>query len=350
MGLAKILQTGGIIGGTAIAFSLLIPLGPDPMGTQSITIWVAIVAVGSIALLYSNRYSLIERGAFLLVALFALFTVLIALGLPFTPFAYEGTDILEGLRFAIPAGALGAALAMFGITGVGADEITAYTYWCVEKGYARWSGPPDGSEEWAARAQGWIRVMYKDCAISWVIYTFSTIAFYIMGAAVLNPQGLVVEGNELLEVLSRMYTDVLGEWANVFFLIGAIVVLMSTLWAAIPSWARMYANFVSELGIFDWWDYTARNRWVRGWVVALPIIWALAYLVVASPVIMVQIGGVATGIFLLAVVVAVWYLRKTEVDSRLYGGRRFHVLLVISSVAIALLGVYSGLNVFGLAG
>ena len=28
---------------------------------------------------------------------------------------------------------------MFGITGVGADEITFYTYWCVEKGYARWA-------------------------------------------------------------------------------------------------------------------------------------------------------------------------------------------------------------------
>jgi hypothetical protein len=63
---------------------------------------------------------------------------------------------------------------------------------------------------------------------------------------------------------------------------------------------------------------------------------------------MVQIGGVATGIFLLAVVVAVWYLRRTEVDPRLYGGGAFNAVLIISSIAIVLLGVYSALSVFGL--
>ena len=63
---------------------------------------------------------------------------------------------------------------------------------------------------------------------------------------------------------------------------------------------------------------------------------------------MVQIGGVTTGAFLLAAVVAVWYLRRTETDPRLHGGRLFAALLVVSSVAIALLGVYTALSVFGL--
>ena len=81
--------------------------------------------------------------------------------------------------------------------------------------------------------------------------------------------------------------------------------------------------------------------------VALPILWGAAYLLIQAPVIMVQIGGVATGIFLLAVVVAVWYLRRTEVDPRLYCGGLFNAVL-ISSIAIVLLGVYSALSVFGL--
>lgn len=347
MALAKILQTGGIVGAVAIALSLLFPLGSDPLGRQSLTIWVVIVVAVSIALLVSNKYSRIERVAFVLVASFALFTILIAIGLPFTPLGYGGGDLLEGMQFAIPAGTLGAAVAMFGITGVGADEITVYTYWCVDKGYARWAGPPDGSQEWADRAHGWIRVMYKDAFVSWVIYTFATLAFYLMGAAVLNAQGLLVEGNELLTTLSRMYTDVLGEWANVIFLVGAIVVLGSTLWAAIPSWARMFANFCSIIKIFDWSDGVVRDRWIRGFIVVLPIVWGAAYLVVESPVVMVQIGGVATGIFLLAVVVAMWYLRNTEVDKRLYGARLFHILLVVSSIAIALLGVYTVASVLG---
>ena len=45
---------------------------------------------------------------------------------------------------------------------------------------------------------------------------------------------------------------------------------------------------------------------------------------------------------------AVWYLRHTEVDPRLYGGGLFNAVLVLSSIAIVLLGVYSALSVLGL--
>ncbi|WP_020574689.1 Nramp family divalent metal transporter [Actinopolymorpha alba] len=348
LALSKVLQLGGIIGGVAVACSVLLPFG-EPLGATSLAIWTAIIVVGSIAMLYSSRYSLIERGAFVMVVIFSVLTVAIAFGLPFTPFAYEGGDLLEGLALGIPVGALGAAVAMFGITGVGADEITFYTYWCVEKGYARWVGPPDGSDAWVRRANGWIRVMYKDALVSWVIYTFSTLAFFIMGAAVLHPQGLKPQGNEMLTTLSRMYTDTLGEWATVTFLIGAIAVLGSTLWAAIPSWSRMYVNVLATFGVLDWSDPQARERRIKRFIVGLPLIWGAAYLLISSPVVMVQIGGVMTGIFLLAVAVAVWYLRRTEVDSRLYGGRAFNVLLVISTIAIGLLGAYTFVNVFGFA-
>ncbi len=347
LALSKLLQLGGIIGGVAVAFSAMLPLGGDPLSSTSLTIWTCVVAVGSIAMLYSNRYTLIERGAVALVVVFSIVTILIAIGLPFTPFPYDGADIAGGMTFLIPAGALGAALAMFGITGVGADEITFYTYWCVEKGYARWTGPNDGSEEWARRANGWIRVMYKDAAVSWVIYTFGTLAFYLMGASVLEPQGLVPEGNGMITTLSRIYTDTLGEWASIIFLVGAIAVLGSTMWASIPSWARMYSNVLATLGVFDWQDSAARLRWIRVFTVVLPILWGLTYLTIQEPVVMVQIGGVMTGIFLVAVVIAVWYLRQTETDPRLHGGRLFNVLLLVSSVAIGLLGVYTLLDVFG---
>jgi Mn2+/Fe2+ NRAMP family transporter len=347
LALSKLLQLGGIIGGTAAAFSILLPIVGEPLGFTSLLLWTCILAIGSIALLYSNRYTLIERGAAVLVVTFTAVTVVIALGLPLTPFAYGFDDLGSGLAFLIPAGTIGAALAMFGITGVGADEITFYTYWCVEKGYARWVGPNDGSEAWVRRANGWIRVMYKDAMLSWVIYTFGTLAFYLMGAAVLHPQGLVPQGNGMITTLSRLYTDTLGEWASVLFLIGAIAVLGSTMWAAIPSWSRMYTNLLATFGVLDWQDPVARLRWIRVFTVVLPVLWAILFLTIQSPVIMVQIAGVATGIFLIAVVWAVYYLRRTETDPRLHGGRAFAVCLAVSSVAIALVGVYSLLDVLG---
>jgi Mn2+/Fe2+ NRAMP family transporter len=347
LALSKVLQTGGIVGSVAVAFSILLPIGGDPLGSTSVLVWTLVVVAGTVAALYSNRYALIERVAVGLVVIFSLVTVIIAAGLPFTPFAYGADDLLGGLTFSIPAGALGAAVAMFGLTGVSVDEISSYPYWCIEKGYARWVGPNDGSADWERRAKGWIRVMYKDALLSWVVYTVTTMAFFVMGAAVLHPQGIVPEGNEMITTLSRLYTDTLGEWASVLFLVGAIAVLGSTLWAATPAWSRMYANLLSCAGAFDWNDPAARTRWVRGFTVALPVVWGVVYLFVQSPVVMILIGGVMSGVFLLAAVVAVWYLRRSETDPRLHGGGLFTVSLVVSSVAIGLLGVYSVLNVFG---
>jgi Mn2+/Fe2+ NRAMP family transporter len=348
MVLAKVLQIGGIVGGTAIAFSVLFPIGGDALGEPSRTIWHVLVIVTTIVVLRSSRYQLVERGAIALVVAFSVMTVGIAVGLPFTPWGYSIGDLASGLTFELPPAAIGAAVAMFGITGVGADEITMYNYWCIEKGYARWVGPNDGSEAWLRRAKGWTRVMYKDAVLSMAVYTFATVAFFMMGAAVLHPQGLVPRGNEMITTLARMYTDALGPWAMHFYLVGAIAVLGSTLWVSVPSHSRMYANLLATLGVFEWKDARARMRWVQGFGVALPIVWGLASLLSRQPVLMVQIGGVMTGVFLLAVLVATWYLRRTETDARLHGGATATVLLVASTIAIAVLGIYTMLSTLGI--
>ncbi len=347
MVMSKVLQVGGIVGGTAIAFSVLFPLGADPLSDPSRTIWHVILITGTILLLHRSSYRFIERGAFLMVVTFSAMTVAIAFGLPLTPWGYTAADLWSGLSFHLPAAALGAAVAMFGITGVGADEITMYNYWCIEKGYARWVGPNDGSDAWRRRARGWMKVMYKDATVSMAIYTFATVAFYIMGAAVLKPQGLMPRGNAMITTLARMYTDALGPWAMRLYLVGAIAVLGSTLWAAVPSHARMYANFLSTVGVFDWSDERRRMRWVRGFTIGLPILWGGSSLVLQQPVLMIQIGGVMTGVFLLAVLVATWYLRAKETDAGVLGGPIFNTLLLVSTAAIALLGLYTASSALG---
>ncbi|MEV7090523.1 Nramp family divalent metal transporter [Streptomyces sp. NPDC093085] len=348
MDFAKMLQRGGLIGGTAAACSILLPLGGPALGTTSLTIWTVITVAAVIALMYSGRYSAVEKTAFVTVVIFTLITVGLALGLPWTDFSYGTGELAAGLTFAIPAGTVGFAVAMFGITGVGADEMTTYTYWCLEKGYARWTGPDDGTEERARRAEGWIRVMRIDALLSWAVCTLCTLAFYVIGAAVLHPQGLVPQGNEMITTLSRVYTDTLGPWAHVLFLVGAIAVLFSTLVGSTASVPRLWTNTLGLLGVIDWTDVRVRTRAVRVLTVALPPLWASFYLFIRSPVLMVQIGGVAGGIFLLAVVIAVWHLRAADVDERFRRSRGLNTALVASSTAIGALGVYSVLEVFGL--
>ncbi|WP_207212084.1 Nramp family divalent metal transporter [Promicromonospora panici] len=346
MAISKLIQTGGLIGGMAAALSILLPLGLGPLSPAAMTIWAVVVTVVAIATLIANRYGLIENVATFLTMAFVAVTVLVVIALPFSEFAYSAADLGSGLSLQLPLGALGIALTMFGLTGVASEEITAYTYWCLEKGYARWSGPNDGSDAYRRRARGWIAVMQKDAIVSWVIYTVSTAAFFVLGAAVLHPQGLIPEGNEMILTLSETFAGVFGEAGRVVFLIGALAALGSTIWAAIPSWSRSWANALSIVGVFDWADSRSRNRWMQVFIAALPSVWLLTFLWISSPLVMIMIGGIAGGIFLAAVAVSALYLRR-RIEPELRGGRFIRAALTVSAVAIMGLGVYSAVTTLG---
>ena len=98
------------------------------------------------------------------------------------------------------------AISTFGIIGVGAAELLAYPYWCIEKGYGKYVGPKEGGNEWVKRAKGWINVMHWDSWGAMVVYTFCTIAFYLLGAAILGRTGLVPEGSEMIQTLYPFFT------------------------------------------------------------------------------------------------------------------------------------------------
>lgn len=347
--IAKNFQRGGVIGGTAAACSIALPLAGGELSRTSLVLWTIIVTAVSVLLMSTSRYSVVEQVTTISVVVFTTSTIALVVALPFTPFSYSPADFGTGLSFAIPAGTIGLALAMFGSTGVGADDMTNYTFWCLEKGYARWTGPDDGTEERALRAEGWLKVMQLDVLVSWVICTLTTLAFYVMGASVLAPQNAVPEGNDVITTVSRIYTDTLGPWAEVVFLVGAIAVLFSTHVAAVAAVPRLWTNTLGLMGAIDWTNLATRTRWLRIFTVVLPCVWAAMYLFVQSPLLLLQIGAIGNATFLLAVLVAVWQLRTTEVDRRFRANRAVTPVLVMSTAAITWLAVYALLEVFGIS-
>ena len=275
-----------------------------------------------------------------------MFAVVVVFMVQFTEFAWSAGDIADGLRFQVAAGAMGVALSMFGLTGVGAGEITAYTYWCVEKGYAAWTGPDDGSAGWAARARGWIAVMKFDAWVSWVVYTISTAAFYVLGAAVLHPQGIVPKGNEVMTTISSIFSSAVGTWGAVVFLAGAGVALFKTIIANVPSLGRQVGNTLAVFGAFDWNDQQQRDRWMRVIMIVLPIVWGLFGTIISSPLALVILAGILNAVFLMGVAVATLYLSRTQTDPRIRDGAAFTVMVVISALAIFSVGILGLVNTF----
>lgn len=329
---------GGVIGSAAVAMSMLIPIGGAPLSALSIGIWVWILLIIAIIIHQANRYELIENISTWLVVLVTVLIVLMVFGIQFTEFAWTGAELADGMRFRIAAGSMGIALSMFGLTGVGAGEISGYTFWCVEKGYAAWTGPNDGSEAWVARARGWISVMKKDAWVAWVIYTLSTASFYMLGATVLHKQGLVVRGNELIETISRIFTDTIGAWVGPIFLGFAAIALYKTILANVPGLARQTAASLSVFGAYDWLDAKRRNLVMRVLMIIMPVCWGLLATVVSSPLALVILGGTLNAVYLMVVAVATVYLSFTQTDNRIKDGHLFTVYLIVSGIAIFALG------------
>jgi manganese transport protein len=229
---------------------------------------------------------------------------------------------------------------VFGITGVGAAELFMYPYWCVEKGYARYTGPRDGTPAWRERALGWTAVMNLDILASMVIYTVATVAFYLLGAGILHSQGLVPAAKDMIPVLSRMYTETLGPWAVWLFYAGAIATLYGTIFAATAANSRVYADMARLLGFFPAGDYAARCRYRNGFVVALVLIAVTLYYFWQSPVLMVKLGGMAQASMLPVIAIGTLFLRFKRLPEEVRPGAVVTGGLVVASSVTILVMVY----------
>ena len=335
----KLLQVGGIVGGVAITLNIAFPQVHD-------AIWALLAATLSALLIFKGYYRFIEKFSISMIGLFTLLTFASLYFLQYTSFALSWENIAEGVKFSLPPASVGVAIAAFGITGVGGDEIMYYNYWCLEKGYARFAGPMDQSEAWLRRAKGWIRVMYMDALLSMLVYTIVTAAFYLLGAAVLHSSSLVPEGYEMVESLSRIYTETLGSWARSVYLFGALIVLFSTLFAALASWTRIFSDCFGQIGWIDFYDPAVRKKSIAILAWVFPFTWAILFIFIKLPVMMILIGGFVTSILLLIVVYAAFQFRFKRLPDSLKPSRFYDVALMVSALVIVAVGIYSIIKVF----
>jgi manganese transport protein len=327
-----VFQVGGLIGGTVLVGRTM------GLGWSPEALLVAVTASCAL-LLVSGRYGPVEKGSTAMVALFTLSTITAVVTLQWTPYRVTAADVAQGLSFRLPA-SFTVAFAAFGIIGVGASELIYYPYWCLEKGYARHIGERDGSPAWRRRLVGWMRVLHADALLSLVIYTGATVAFYILGAAVLHARGAQVTDTELVETLTHMYRDTLGPAGSWIFLLGAFAVLYSTFFVATASNARLFADALPIFKIRRYRDDAERRQVIRAACVALPIASALIYFLFPQPVVLVLIGALGQGLMLPFLGgVAVYYHHHT-LRPVLGPSPIRTACLWLAAIAMAMVGVY----------
>ncbi|MDD4267505.1 MAG: Nramp family divalent metal transporter [Pirellulales bacterium] len=324
---------------------------PGLFWTDDIT-WAMIVTLVTIAILLAGRYAVIQNVSTAMVAAFTAATIFCVVAIQaHEAWAMHWEDLAAGLSFRLPPVVVGmsrweplsTALATFGIIGVGTSELVTYPYWCLEKGYARFTGPKEPSAAWADRARGWLRVMRWDAGVSMAIYTFATVAFYLLGAAVLHRSGLDPKGSQLIRTLGEMYVPVFGLWAKWLFLFGALAVLYSTFFVANAGHTRVASDAVRVFGIGARRE-AQRRWWIKAFCVFFPAFAAVTCILVRKPGELVLLSGVMQAIMLPMLAAATLYFRYRRCDRRITPGRLWDLMLWLSAVGMLIAGAWAGAN------
>jgi manganese transport protein len=325
--LGMLVGQGGVLGGAAQAAEYAFPNARPEVVAVGVTVALAL-------LVFRGSYRHIEILATVFNVLFVSVILFCIVVVQRTEYAFGLNDIASGFSLQVPPGALTLALTAFGITGLSAGEIFVYPSWCIEKGYAAWVGPRDGSPEWAARARGWMRVMRYDALVSMAVYTVATVAFYFLGAAVLQPQGAVVDGGNVVQQLSQIFTDVMGAGTMSLFMAGAFMVLFSTAFSNLAGHSRLWVDFLGVSRICDSSNEATRKRLliILTWV--MPVFWCLSYIAVQKPIALVIVLGITNSIFLLIVAYQALVFRYRYTDAALTPSKGFDAFLWLSVLSI----------------
>lgn len=337
--LLKIVQLGGMMGGTVVILNLIYP-------GLTIPVWTLVTAVIVSLMIYNGKYGIVEKVSLFMIAMFTLLTLTSLFSLRLTEFNFSMLDVLRNQQFVLSGEIVGYAIGAFGITGVASDEIIAYNYWCLEKGYAAYTGPRDDSGQWRKRADGWIKVMYLDAFVAMVIYTVVTVAFYLLGAAILHGRSEVPHGNDVIETLALIYTQSLGPGIKLAYLIGGFFVLFSSLFATLAAWTRIYPDLFAQIGWINFWDLAVRRKLIAILAWIFPVFWAIVYLYIELPVLMVLFGGVVGSFMLFIVMAGALHFKYGRVQL-LPSSSIYDIAFWVSIVSIFSVGVYGLVQVFG---
>ena len=343
---------GAIVGGAGQAVELALP---GKLGDNGSVIWTLVVAIGAAAILLSGGYNVLERVSIGLVFTFTLITIACTVLLQWTGYAVTWDDIRSGLEFRIFPGNLMAglaastivmtALAAYAGTGIGHYEMITYTYWCVEKGYARNAGESVPGDEWPRRARGWVKVMYTDVFLTMIVYTVSTLCFYFLGAAILNQKQIDPDAKQTLTTLQQMYTSVINEfstgalasWAATGFIVGAFFVLFSTVLDGAAGGARLLTDAFCVMRLIDPADYPARQKSIRILICVSLVTGTTMYSMFTNPPLMLMIASLVSVVFYPALALGTIWLRHRGVDERIRPSKPTTIFLWICGLALAVI-------------
>ncbi len=303
----------GLAGAAASALVLVIP--------GDIRLWVIASIGASTALVVGGKYKGVERVAIFFALALGAASVAAALSV--------GPDVPELARGLAPRISddveIAEVLPWLGFMLSGAAGMVWYSFWITAKGYGRGAREDHEADQEVRNEhlRGWIRQMTLDNTIAVVGTLVIALAFLILGAELLRPEGLVPEEERVASVLGRLLGDVWGRAGFWFMILAVFVGFWDTLLSDQDGFGRMFQAGARELRDAlhlpeVWLDGDRFQRWtVIGLLAVAPTV---LYLSTGEPVGLLKLAGAIEAIHIPVVAILTLMLNRTQLPRVLRPG------------------------------
>jgi Mn2+/Fe2+ NRAMP family transporter len=273
-----ILQGLTILAGTlAVTAAILV----GSVGVFSPGTWVVLVGVAILVLHRTGKYPALALGSKLAMLVLALVSVVAFFAVPPMP-----SELLRIFVPSIPSGSLVLIAAILGLMPTGINVAIWHSLWAVEH-LKEWRKTTTDKREMLDLGMFDLRVGY------WLSAVLAAI-FISLGANLLRPRGLTPDGVEVALTLSRIYTEVLGQWMFPVFMLAAFAAMFSTAYSVMDGFPRTFAKLLETL--FPRSAFLKKPSNPAYWVF-MAVIFAFAIganRILPNPVAMVQLVGIVS--------------------------------------------------------
>jgi len=181
----------------------------------------------------------------------------------------------------IPAGSIALAAAILGWMPTGIDVSVWHSIWTLKK-HPELCREPD-----PARRSEILRLSLLDMRIGYGLSFVVACVFLLLAAVFLHGRGLELKGAGFAATLAGIYTESIGRWMYLVFMVAAFFAMYSTSYTVMDGFSRSFAEALSVLlprRGRAWW-----SRFYWGFAVSTASLALAVLLVVGNPVRLVMV-------------------------------------------------------------
>ncbi len=320
------------VGVTAAVAGLTGAILHSSTGVLSLPAWTLIALVAVIALLVTGRYGLLMRVSGLMIVVLTLGTAVAFFQRP-----PSLADLSHLVRPSIPAGSILLVSALLGWMPTGVGVSLWHSLWVVED--PRYRRTADPSANLAV-----FKSSLFDMRLGYAISVVVGIMFLSLGAVALKPAGLVPEGTETAQTLSRLYTEMLGSYMAPVFFVVSFFAMFSTTYTVMDGMPRTLTAAVQHIRDEDNPDHATKGRLYWVFLVGMTVLSLVVVKLVPDPPRLITLLAAVTFVLSPLYFAANTYAVTRLVDDAAMRPSRGHVAFAI--LGIVALTITVGLVVY----